>query len=133
MRDLLALPVRLGGMGITNPVTASQHANEASVKITSPLVADIIAQDQSKTLDIFKVIETKASVRQSNCSLMAQQAEVAYEHLSPQLKRHIDLAKEKGASSWLSVLPIDDHGFSLVHSGMLSPIWLVTANHPNQV
>ena len=31
-------------------------------------------------------------------------------------KRNVDLAKEKGASSWMSVLPLEDHGFSL-HKG----------------
>ncbi len=59
------------------------------MKVTSPLVADIIAQDQNKQLDTSKVIEIKASVRR----LLQDQ--------------HV-LAKEKGASSWLSVLPIDD-------------------------
>ena len=62
------------------------------------------------------MIEIKASVRHSNRSLQDQQAETVYGQLSPQSKRLFDLAKEKGASSWLSVLPIDDHGFSL-HKG----------------
>ena len=39
-----------------------------------------------------------------------------YDHLPPRLKRCVDLAKEKGASSWLSVLPLDDQNFSL-HKG----------------
>ena len=44
-RDLLALPVRLGSMGLINPVSTAQHALEASVKLTSPLVATIATQD----------------------------------------------------------------------------------------
>lgn len=116
VRELLSLPVRLGGMGIINPVSTSQHAFDASVNITSPLVTDITAQDMNKTLDIFKVSEIKASVRQSNRTFQKQHAEAVYDLLSPQFKRCVDLAKEKGASSWLSVLPLDDHGFSL-HKG----------------
>ena len=115
-RDLLALPVRLGGMGIANPTSISQRSFEASVKLTSPLVATIATQVQDQPVDIFEVMEIKASIRQSNHEYQVQQAELIYDHLSPQLKRHVDLAKEKGASSWLSVLPIDDHGFSL-HKG----------------
>ena len=34
----------------------------------------------------------------------------------PQLKRCVDLAKERGASSWLSVLPLSEQGFHL-HKG----------------
>ena len=115
-RDLLDLPVRLGGMGIVNPISMSQHVFEASVKLTSPLVVTIISQVQDQTADVFKVMEIKASIRQSNRDHQVQQAETVYEHLSPQLKRYVDLAKEKGASSWLSVLPLDDHDFSL-HKG----------------
>ena len=33
-RELLALPVRLGGMGINNPTKESTHAFEASERIT---------------------------------------------------------------------------------------------------
>ena len=44
-RDLLALPVRLGGMGLVNPMTESTHAFEASKHITASLVALIMSQD----------------------------------------------------------------------------------------
>ena len=43
-RDLLALPVRLGGMGLVNPMSESTHAFEAFKRITAPLVALIVAQ-----------------------------------------------------------------------------------------
>ena len=44
-RDLLALPVRLGGMGLVNPMSESILAFEASKCITAPLVALIVAQE----------------------------------------------------------------------------------------
>ena len=44
-RDLLALPVRLGGMGITNPVSTSHRNFEASTRLTSPLAATKIRTD----------------------------------------------------------------------------------------
>ena len=44
-RDLLALPARLGGLGLTKPTSESAHAFEASKHITAPLVALIVAQD----------------------------------------------------------------------------------------
>ena len=43
--ELLALPVRLGGMGINNPTKESTYAFEASECITAPLVALILAQE----------------------------------------------------------------------------------------
>ena len=43
--DLLALPVRLGGLGLANQTSESAHAFKASKHITPPLVALIVAQD----------------------------------------------------------------------------------------
>ena len=123
-RDLMALPVRLGGIGIINPVSSSQRSFEASVRLTTPLVAAIATQDQDQTVDILKVIEVKASLRQSNRDYQKLQAESTYNQLSSQLKRCVDLAKERGASSWLSVLPLDDHGFSLHKGGFQDAISL---------
>ena len=113
IRDLLAFPVRLGEMGITNPISSSIHVYKASIDLTSPLVADIVSQNQDKIVDIYKVKEIKSAIRQSNRARQTHQADIVYDKLSSQLKRHVDLAKEKAASSWLSVLPLDDHGFSL--------------------
>ncbi len=36
-----------------------------------------------------------------------------YNHLPVPLQRAEDLAREKGASTWLTVLPFTEHGFSL--------------------
>ena len=43
--ELLAQPVRLGGMGINNPTKESTYAFEASERIMAPLVALILAQE----------------------------------------------------------------------------------------
>ena len=37
-RDLLAYPVRMGGLGFTEPVVSSSSEYEASIKVTNPLV-----------------------------------------------------------------------------------------------
>ena len=36
LRDLLALPCRLGGMGIANPIDIADSQFDASVKVTAP-------------------------------------------------------------------------------------------------
>ena len=48
-RKLLALPVRLGGLGLSNPVASSPAAFQASENLTSPLVALIILQNTPQT------------------------------------------------------------------------------------
>ena len=41
-RDLLALPMRLGGLGIVNPQTISDSEFAASEKVTSPIITLIL-------------------------------------------------------------------------------------------
>ena len=43
-RDLLGLPVRMGGLGFTDPVVTSSSEYEASIKVTNPLVRRIVEQ-----------------------------------------------------------------------------------------
>ena len=43
-RDLFALPTRLGGLGIANPVDMSKSQFDASKRITAPLLALVVQQ-----------------------------------------------------------------------------------------
>ena len=116
-RDLLALPVRLGGLGLSNPATSSPDVFQASQSLTAPLVALIVAQDVSQIVDT-EASTIKKNIRKSNHLRKAQQASNINDQLPPppQLKCSVDLATEKGSSSWLSVLPLEEHGFYL-HKG----------------
>ena len=45
VRNLLALPVRLGGLGLINPVENAAYEFNASTAITEPLVQQIVRQE----------------------------------------------------------------------------------------
>ena len=66
IRDLLALPVRLGGLGIVNPTETADDKFHASVKLTAPLVTIIASQDQNMEIDPTDVITAKREIRVSN-------------------------------------------------------------------
>ena len=55
----------------------------------------------------------KKNIRRNNRLRHIQKANNVYDQLSPELKCCVDLVKEKGSSSWLSVLPLEEHGFYL--------------------
>ncbi len=105
-RNLLALPVRLGGLGLVNPTTTSDHKFQASEKVTAPLVAIISSQDQTQEVDGAEINTVKKDLRASNCQHSEEEANIIYSQLTPQMKRQVDLAKECGASFWISLLPI---------------------------
>ena len=115
-RDLFVLPARLGGLGLRDPSTASLENFQSSEHITAPLVALITSQDVGESIDPVTTSTIKKEIKKRNHQRQDEQAHIVYDQLAPDLKRCVDLSKEKGSSSWLSVLPLEEHGFYL-HKG----------------
>ncbi len=116
VRDLLAFPARHGGLGIVNLTTLSSPYYSASEIITRPLVSFIVSQEAHPAMDSETIEATKKVVRTMNRTRHAQQASNVKDQLPEDMKRHAEVVSEKGASSWLAVLPIGEHGFHL-HKG----------------
>jgi len=108
--EMLALPIRLGGLSIFNLPDNYQF----SVSIISPLVSAIL--NQLSSLD--------CSILQKQHTLKQEALSIKYKNLSSNfsslhsigLQLSLKLAGKKGASSWLSSLPLECHGFAL-HKG----------------
>ena len=115
-RDLLALPVRLGGMGLVNQMSESTYAFEASKCITAPLVALIVAQNPHQEVQRNEIQKEKKRMKKRRRELQEHRTQEIQAQLNPQLQRSIELAQEKGSSAWLTVLPVAEHGF-LLHKG----------------
>ena len=114
-RKLLALPARMGGLGITNPVADAEHEYQSSRKVTTPLVDLIIQQDLSKPMNIDlsrEKLEIKKSRRESQQAISRD----ITTSLSLDSHRLMQCASERGASAWVTAIPYDVHGFFL-HKG----------------
>ena len=53
-RNILALPVRLGGLGLGNPSLEARREYASSVKVTKPLVEQIVSQSHQLPEDSLK-------------------------------------------------------------------------------
>ena len=124
-RDLLALPIRMGGLGITNPTLTSSSQYTASKKITKPLTDHIVQQCPSVSTDI---VDQQAKLKKEVINEQNKQQKVLSGNiqakLSKPLQKCIELSKEKGASTWLSALPIKCHGFALHKSAFRDTLCL---------
>ena len=116
-RALFALPTRMGGLGIRNPTEIAGQEFLNSTTVTKTLVHSILGEAN------FNLIETKTeqeavrkSVHQTNKKAKEEKLEETLKSLSDTTQRAVSLAQEKGASSWINTLPIEDHGFAL-HKG----------------
>ena len=56
---------------------------------------------------------SKTNVSKDNKKRNQEEADETYRQLPDRLKKAVDLAKVKGASTWLTVLPLTEHGFTL--------------------
>ncbi|CAM1325715.1 Uncharacterised protein at_DN1543 [Pycnogonum litorale] len=111
-RDLFALPAWLGGLGLTNPLTLIKGFLD-STRITEPLVNAIF----DNTVDMDQVIadqsEAMSLTRKEKRDSLKTTREEVYSRLTSTLKRILNLASEKGASSWLNTIPLSMFGFTL--------------------
>lgn len=110
-RKMLSLPTRHGGLNIVNPVEEACHQFHASKKITEPLKQMIIEQaDSYRRPDLSEI---KTTTRREKAENHANKANAVREMLPATKQRTMDLLNEKGSSSWLTVLPLKEHGFDL--------------------
>ncbi|XP_048582339.1 uncharacterized protein LOC5520811 isoform X2 [Nematostella vectensis] len=111
-RDLLALPVRFGGLGITNPADEASLEFTASTKVCGPLAEQIKQQTHELPCDDAVQEAQQEARREKNEYLKSRCAEVK-SSLPVNMLRAVDLATQKGTSSWLTVLPLREMSFDL--------------------
>ena len=114
-RDMLALPLRYGGLGIQNPEKTSDREYVASKKITKQLTELIVNQDQDLSkLDKSLICKTKADLKlEKEIAFAAEKKRIESLITSEPKKRAFMIASEKGSSSWLSALPLRSLGYCL--------------------
>ena len=122
-RKLLSLPARLGGLGIVEPNSlASEFTN--SQTITSPLVQKILQQRSDLEDTLHQQAQLKLSIHKQKQERQRTAANQIESQLSDPMKRSVTLAREKGASSWLTVIPLEEHGYSLHKSAFRDCLYL---------
>ena len=85
--------------------------------MTGPLVLLLLEQDPRFTIGTLnEQLALKQGIHHENRRRSEESAASLHPLLSIELQRARQLACLKGASSWLTVLPLDDHAFSL-HKG----------------
>ncbi len=133
-RDVIALPVCLGGLGIANPCKHSSSQHSMSEEISAPLATLIIQQTQiyppeTKT----KQIKAKNNSRTIRRQMEQTAANELHEKLNGNMQMAMKLSVEKGAPSWLSALPIVEHGFALHKGAFRDTLCLRYGWHPPHV
>jgi len=113
---LFALLAQWGGLGVVDPVHYSLLQFAASVGVTTPLVHLILQQSHAYPVEVFSAqIEARRAILSAHHQSVIDLHNALMPTLSPSSYRSVVLSSKKG-SSWLTALPILDHGFC-IHKG----------------
>ena len=111
VRKLLSLPARLGGLNIANPVEIAESQQRASKAITLPLKNMIVEQSHQFIKPQLQSI--KSALHRDKRQTDAAKAEQVKEEIPATLRSAMELGTEKGVSTWLTALPLQEQGFNL--------------------
>ena len=111
-RDLVAFPVRMGGLGLINLSKSADVEHSASIRVSAPLVSKIEAQSHETPEEAEVQRLVYATWKEKDDGLKEEFEEVKA-MLPEKTQRAVDLACEKGASNWLTVIPLKDMDFGL--------------------
>ena len=120
-RQLLSLPIKLGGLGIINVIDESKFQYETSKDVTNELTNRIIQQsdepvdfaNSKKRLQAKKVLRRKEQEKSLNDLL---------KNLQPIERKAVEIAQLEAASSWLTTLPLKEENFVLNKQEFLDAI-----------
>ena len=112
-RKLLSIPVRLGGLGIPIFSKVCEEEYHNSRKATVNLVKKIVDQDETFTQNKNLEKEIELEIRKEREKGHNELLEILRTRMSKEKIRGNDVARMKGASAWLTALPLKDEGFYL--------------------
>ena len=112
-RNLLSLPARHGGIGLVNPTTCD-HSYETSRKITELPVHEVLSRSYSYSIEtILAQSQIKCEAQKQINDQNIQKCADLETHVQPVQLKAVELAGERGASAWITTLPLREFGFDL--------------------
>ena len=102
----------MGGLGFTDPVVTSSSEYKASIKVTNLLMRRIVEQEHQPP-DALEIRTLQLSTRKQKDDWLSEGLEQVKNSLPTKDKPAVELATEKGSSSWLTVIPLKELDYNL--------------------
>ena len=111
--EILTLPPRFGGLGFPIMENVADTEYTYSRAATNELKEAIVQQLNEYTEDVDKLHEVKMEITKDRNRRYEDTKRGLLTKLPDQGRLMLELASEKGASSWLTALPIKEFGYLL--------------------
>ena len=102
----------MGGLGLIYSSDSADAEYSASIRVSAPLVSKIEAQSH-ETPEEAEVQRLVYAIRKEKDDALKEELEEVKAMLPDKKQRAVDLACEKGASNWLTVIPLKNMDFDL--------------------
>ena len=112
-RQLFSLPAKLVGLGVVRPDLIAPLQRVTSLEVSSQLKTAILAQSMAPPRLMLEKSRKRKKGHAALRALWESMALTISAELGPKGKRALEVSCDRGASSWLSCLPIASYGFSL--------------------
>ena len=116
MHKLFSLLACWGGLGLPEPSALCDTEFAASLNICEPL-CNFIADRSLHFAEVSSAqLHRKSLIGKFKAEMHSSLSSSLRENFDASLQCAVDFASVKGASSWLTALPLQEHGFSLHRS-----------------
>ena len=112
-RKLLSIPVKYGGMGIAIFCDIAENEYNNSRAVTTSLIKLQLEQNTVHSVNREEIKKLKANIKLEKLRQNTQKLNVTRGSLSDEKLKLNDTHQEKGASIWMSTLPLKDEGYCL--------------------
>ncbi len=112
-RRIFALPAREGGLGIHDISETADNEYQYSRRATEKLTEAIYNQELEYSIDVEEQRKVKSDISKERVLFYKKKRSEIVEELNELEKLQLDLASEKGASTWLTALPLKSFGYLL--------------------
>ena len=113
LRTIMQLPARMGGMGFLDPSDESDLEYENSKLVTAQITEAIYQQKSRLVIDEEKQGYAIEDLRKRKEERWKARKDYVNNMLNEKMMRIILLGSKKGASTWLTSLPLKTYGFRL--------------------
>ena len=133
-RNIFALPVRHGGLGIHNPSVQAPLEFAASIEICSPIVEQIMAGNSEYTYKCeSSQMLKKSEIKSERVNREKERLQHLQAAVSPEDRKVLELAGENEVSSWHTAFPIALFGFVLHKRAFTDALALRYGWQPNNL
>ena len=113
-RRIMSLPVRMGGLGIQNPILTAEREFRNSLLITQNLTSLIENQETDlNNYDTDRMKEITAQIKMEKEEYLLEELEEVKSNMNEQSRRNLEFIAEKGAGLWLTALPLQSMKYTL--------------------